>query len=54
MADAIKKEFSTEVTVTQGRTSSFEVTIQGKVLFSKLKEGRFPTEAEIFASLKQP
>ena len=52
MADAIKKEFGRKVTVTEGRTSSFEVTVQGKVLFSKLKEGRFPEVSEIIAALK--
>ena len=29
----------------------FEVTIDGKLVFSKLKEGRFPEEAEIKAHL---
>jgi selT/selW/selH-like putative selenoprotein len=52
LAEAIKKEFGREVVATQGRSSSFEVTVDGKLIFSKLKEGRFPTDAEILASIK--
>ncbi len=29
------------------RTGSFEVTINGKMIFSKLQNGRFPSESEI-------
>ena len=30
----------------------FEVTIDGKLVFSKLREGRFPENEEILASLR--
>jgi|TARA_Y100000310_G_scaffold68472_1_gene63860 selT/selW/selH-like putative selenoprotein len=33
--------------LTEGITGSFEVTIDDELVFSKLKEGRFPTEEEI-------
>lgn len=33
----------------EGRTGSFEVEIDGKLVFSKLKEDRFPTETEMEA-----
>jgi len=31
----------------EGRTGSFEVKIDGKRVFSKLKKGRFPMDQEI-------
>ncbi len=31
------------------RTGSFEVVINGKLLFSKFKLGRFPNESEIYS-----
>ena len=38
-----------ESNVWNGRTGSFEVEIDGKLVFSKLKEDRFPTETEMEA-----
>jgi len=35
--------------INEGRTGSFEVEIDGKLVFSKLKEDRFPTETEMEA-----
>ena len=33
--------------INEGRTGSFEVQIDGKLVFSKLKKGRFPKDQEI-------
>ena len=33
--------------INEGRTASFEVEIDGKLVFSKLKKGRFPMDEEI-------
>ena len=33
--------------INEGRTGSFEVEIDDKLVFSKLQEDRFPTDAEI-------
>ena len=33
--------------INEGRTGSFEVQIDGKLVFSKLKKGRFPMDQEI-------
>ena len=33
--------------INEGRTGSFEVEIDGKLVFSKLKKGRFPMDEEI-------
>ena len=47
MADALEKIFSTKVTLTPGSGGVFDVNIDGKNVFSKQKEGRFPEPDEI-------
>jgi predicted Rdx family selenoprotein len=39
------------VTATPGERSQFDVLADGRVLFSKQSEGRFPEESEILAQL---
>jgi len=41
-----------ECTGTVGRKSSFEVTINGTLVYSKLKKDSFPTEEEIVKLVK--
>ncbi|XP_038078448.1 migration and invasion enhancer 1-like [Patiria miniata] len=36
-----------------GRSTSFEVTLNGKLLFSKLKTGGFPINTEIVTAIKE-
>ena len=45
------KQNISQFTVIPSDGGRFEVTIDGKLVFSKLKEGRFPEEAEIRAHL---
>lgn len=42
-----------QVSGTVGRKSSFEVTLNGKVVFSKLKAGKFPENEEIVEMVKK-
>jgi len=35
-----------------GRRSSFEITLNGQLLFSKLEIGRFPVHDDIIAAIK--
>ena len=51
MLNECKQDISEFVIVPSGG-GCFEVTVDGKLVFSKLKEGRFPENAEILASLK--
>ena len=50
MAAEIKKEFGIEPTLIRSRGGVFEVILEGKVIFSKKRIGRFP-EAEEIAQL---
>ena len=50
MRDAIKAECpSAEVTGGEGRRTSFEVTVNGKLVYSKLQHGAFPSGEELVA-----
>ena len=52
MAESIlnaQKQNISEFSIVPSDGGRFEVTIDGELVFSKLKEGRFPEEAEIKA-----
>lgn len=53
MAAAIKQEFKCPVELVPGKNGIFEVSADGKTLFSKNKSVRFPAEDEIVKSLKE-
>jgi selT/selW/selH-like putative selenoprotein len=54
LKQALEREFKDQVQVTMevGRTSSFEVTIDGNEVYSKLKSGGFPTSQTIIDAVK--
>ncbi|KAL1007575.1 hypothetical protein UPYG_G00088610 [Umbra pygmaea] len=53
LAHAIKKKVpDAKVTGKIGRRSSFEVTVNGKVAFSKLEVGGFPDTEEVVEMVK--
>ena len=37
----------------KGHNGVFDVTVDGKLLFSKNSDGRFPADAEVVAQLRQ-
>lgn len=41
-----------EATATPGAKSQFDVEADGRLIFSKQREGRFPEEEEILAALR--
>jgi selT/selW/selH-like putative selenoprotein len=43
--------FGVEAEVTPGKIGQFDVLVNGKLLFSKQNQGRFPEEQEILAAL---
>lgn len=51
MEAAIKKEFDVDVTLTEGVGGIYEVALNERVIFSNLKEGRFPEDQEIFQKI---
>lgn len=48
MAAEIKKKYGVDAELVKGKGGAFEVSQDGKLLFSKKKEHRFPEAAEVF------
>jgi len=56
MADSILKEFKLDVeglTLVPGDSGQFEVTVNGDLVFSKKKEGRFPEYGEVQPQIQE-
>ncbi len=49
----IKREFGIDSEVVRGSGGIFVVSIDGKAIFSKKEEGRFPTEREILDKVRE-
>jgi selT/selW/selH-like putative selenoprotein len=52
LAEEIKKEFDVEVELKPGEFHSFDVFVDGSLIFSKSKEGRFPEPEEIIKLIR--
>lgn len=54
MADDLKKSWpGVRIQGGTGRNRSFEVTVNGKLVHSKLETGNFPTAEEILKKMKE-
>jgi selT/selW/selH-like putative selenoprotein len=51
LQNAIKDKYGIESRLIEGSGGAFEVCIDGTLVFSKLKQFRFPEEDEIFAAI---
>jgi selT/selW/selH-like putative selenoprotein len=51
LQDAIKEKYGITPSLIEGHGGAFEVSVDGKRIFSKLKTFRFPEHDEIFASI---
>jgi selT/selW/selH-like putative selenoprotein len=49
----LKGEFNVEVTLVAGAGGIFEVAADGREIFSKKRQGRFPNPGEIAGILKK-
>jgi selT/selW/selH-like putative selenoprotein len=53
LQSAIKEKFGIVPTLVEGHGGAFEVTVDGKRIFSKLKTFRFPEDDEILGKIEQ-
>jgi selenoprotein W-related protein len=53
LAEELKKEFGIEAALTEGDPGSFNVFVNGELIFSKYEEGRFPNPGEIVQKIKE-
>ena len=52
MAARIKQELDVEAELIEGASGIFDVTVDGKKIYSKHDTGRFPEEDEILSQLR--
>ncbi len=53
MAARIKQEFAVEPRLIEGDNGIFDVKLDGRMIFSKHKTGRFPEHEEVLSALRQ-
>ncbi len=53
MAQEIKEEFNIDSELNPGRAGIFEVTVDGKLIFSKDELRRFPKNREVNETIKK-
>jgi len=51
LQNAIKDKYGIEARLIEGSGGAFEVCIDGTLVFSKLKQFRFPEDDEVFAAI---
>jgi len=52
LADELKKDFNVDAELIRASGGVFDVLVDGKLVYSKKKEGRFPDEGEVSGILK--
>ena len=52
LAAEIRKSLGVESELVRGSGGIFDVTVDNQLIFSKKREGRFPTESEIVEKLR--
>jgi selenoprotein W-related protein len=53
LAAAISDRFGVQAELVKGKNGVFDVVVDGDLVFSKHKEGRFPQNDEILGALKK-
>ncbi len=53
MAAELKAAFGAQVKLAEGAGGIFDVTVDGKLVFSKHQNGRFPDEGEVAALVQK-
>jgi len=51
--EIVKERFKTDVDLVASSGGVFEITIDNKLVFSKKKEGRFPTDNELIELVRK-
>ena len=53
MGDELKKDLGAEIELIAGSNGIFEVMVDGRMIFSKSEQGRFPQGDEIIRLIKK-
>jgi selT/selW/selH-like putative selenoprotein len=52
MGDELKKNLDAEIELIAGSNGIFDISLDGEMIFSKFKKGRFPEPDEVVALIK--
>jgi len=52
LGDELKKKLGAEIELIGGANGIFEITVDGKMIFSKSEQGRFPETEEIVSLIQ--
>ena len=52
MGDEIKKEIDAEIELVAGSGGVFDISMDGRMIFSKFEQGRYPQPDEIISLIK--
>jgi selT/selW/selH-like putative selenoprotein len=53
LGDELKKNLGAEIELVAGSNGVFDISLDGNMIYSKFKEGRFPQTDEILARVKK-
>ncbi|HZP46318.1 MAG TPA: Rdx family protein [Candidatus Binataceae bacterium] len=51
MAANLEKLYGRDITIRPGKSGQFDVIVDGKLVFSKAEQGRFPLDGEVEKAL---
>jgi selT/selW/selH-like putative selenoprotein len=52
LGEELKKNLGAEIELVAGANGIFDISLDGKIIFSKLQKGHFPEPAEIIELVK--
>jgi selenoprotein W-related protein len=53
MGDELNNNLGAEIELIAGSNGIYDVTVDGKIIFSKFEQGRFPETSEIINLIKE-
>jgi len=53
MGDELKKNLGADIELVAGSNGIFDITVDGKMIFSKLEQGRFPQADEVIKLIQK-
>ena len=53
MGDELKKNLGADIELVAGSNGIFDITVDGRIIFSKLKQGRFPRADEVISLIQE-
>jgi selenoprotein W-related protein len=52
MGEELKKNLGADIELVAGSNGIFDITVDGRMIFSKFKQGRFPQAGEVISLIQ--